>query len=335
MTMLTETPRASDIRLADDLRFDHVVPRALVHRAAICEVFVSDSERLSDDRYLVAGQLPRTHSFYNDCLLPYYDLLLTLETARQGAVLVAHRYLGVPLGYAFIFQSVDLRITDLDAHRIGPEPGRLVVEVEIVDRQERDGVLAVMGLRMGLAIDGRSCSEATGAGVFLPREAYQGLRAHVRSRKALEQAPAPAPRRPLPPTAVGRLNPRNVVVAEARLGPTPPGVSTDVLVDRTHPCLFDHPLDHVPGMLLLEAYRQSAILATTGAAGSPAERAVLTRCQAVFTEFAELELPTLSTVSTGTAIERLPEGPAVPAEVVLSQATGPVSTGTAEVTLCR
>lgn len=335
MTMLAEAPRAPEIRMADDLSFDHVVPRALVHRAAICEVFVSDSERLGDDRYLVAGQLPRTHSFFNDCLLPYYDLLLTLETVRQAAVLVAHRYLGVPLGYVFIFQRADLRMTDLDAHRIGPEPGRLVAEVAIVERQERDGALAVMELQMGLAIDGRPCSEATGTGIFLPREAYQGLRAHVRSRKPLEQAPAPAPRRPLPPAAVGRRNPRNVVVAEARQGPTPPGVSTEVLVDQTHPCLFDHPQDHVPGMLLLEAYRQSAILAATGATGSPAERAVLTRCQAVFTEFAELELPTSSAVSTGSAIERLPEGPAVPAEVVLSQATGPVATGTAEVTLCR
>lgn len=41
-------------------------------------------------------------------------------------------------------------------------------------------------------------------------------------------------------------------------------------VDGCHPVFFDHPVDHVPGMLLVEAARQAAV-AATGGRGVPIE----------------------------------------------------------------
>lgn len=58
-------------------------------------------------------------------------------------------------------------------------------------------------------------------------------------------------------------------------------------VDRTHPILFDHQLDHVPGMLLLEAARQAGFSAiSTAIVGYRATS--LLACRLEFLAFCEL-----------------------------------------------
>lgn len=54
-------------------------------------------------------------------------------------------------------------------------------------------------------------------------------------------------------------------------------------IDDTHPVLFDHPCDHIPGMLLLEALRQAACARL----GVP--EAHLVSLGATFHRFAELD----------------------------------------------
>ncbi|BDH56032.1 hypothetical protein MTP03_09710 [Tsukamurella sp. PLM1] len=108
----------------------------------------------------------------------------------------------------------------------------------------------------------------------------------MRVRMGLGQRPTgvhPA-RRAGEPAAVGREIDRNVVVGELRRAGT--AVEADVVVDPSHPSLFDHPLDHVPGSLLLEAARQFAVCA----AGSASRRAATLRSR--FDAFVELDVPT-------------------------------------------
>ncbi|WP_226962330.1 AfsA-related hotdog domain-containing protein [Streptomyces sp. C8S0] len=82
------------------LSYAATVSRQLVHRAAVCEVFLTDTRRRSDNDFLIAAQLPRVHSYYSDHLATpaAYDPLLLLEVFRQTSILVAHEHLGVPLG---------------------------------------------------------------------------------------------------------------------------------------------------------------------------------------------------------------------------------------------
>jgi hypothetical protein len=75
-------------------------------------------------------------------------------------------------------------------------------------------------------------------------------------------------------------------------------------VDTRHPVLFDHQLDHVPGMLLLEAARQGA----TAALGARSILPLTMACD--FRKYVELDLPCV--------IEAVPEsagGPGTPAVV--------------------
>jgi hypothetical protein len=69
----------------------------------------------------------------------------------------------------------------------------------------------------------------------------------------------------VPPQTVGRISPTDVV-----LSPTGKPGRWQLRVDTAHPALFDHPLDHVPGMMLLEAARQATV-ATLGPSCMPLE----------------------------------------------------------------
>lgn len=78
-----------------------------------------------------------------------------------------------------------------------------------------------------------------------------------------------------------RVDPRNSVLI-----PTGPGrpLSARLRVDQAHPFFFDHPLDHVPGLLLLEAAVQIAQMRTPGPK-------FVSRIEARFLKFAQFTAP--------------------------------------------
>jgi hypothetical protein len=91
--------------------------------------------------------------------------------------------------------------------------------------------------------------------------------------------------------AVGHSSARHVVLA-----PPAPGAADrwELRVDTAHPTYFDHPVDHVPGMVLLEAARQAAHLTT----GWPT--ALLTGLGSRFVRYAELDSPCWIEAEAGT-----------------------------------
>ncbi|MEV0371751.1 ScbA/BarX family gamma-butyrolactone biosynthesis protein [Streptomyces sp. NPDC050636] len=88
---------------------------------------------------------------------------------------------------------------------------------------------------------------------------------------------------PLPeavaPQLVARDRARDVV-----LSPTGRPDRWQLRVDTSHPVLFDHPVDHAPGMLMIEAARQAAQTATPGFA-----LPVTMECS--FERYAEMDAP--------------------------------------------
>jgi hypothetical protein len=84
---------------------------------------------------------------------------------------------------------------------------------------------------------------------------YQRLRGE-NGDMARAHARALPPGPPFTPELVGRQCGTDVVLAAA------PDLAPDhwfLRADLDHPILFDHPVDHAPGMLLLEAARQAAL----------------------------------------------------------------------------
>ena len=295
---MTVTQTDPTTTLAEGLNYEATVPRELVHKASVHEVLLTDARQVSEDVYICAGELPRTHSFYsdgfyNDGISVRYDAMLPMELKRQGGVLVAHRWHDVPQGHRFVFLGIDLDIQHPDTLAVGGAPARVVMTMRIVDRQYRGDTLTGYSLETDFTIDGVDACSATGAVMFMPRPAYEAMRRKQREAHGLApETPARSSDRrfPVAPELLGRSNENNVVLSSlCRLQATE-SYEAGVVVDDRHPCLFDHRLDHVPGMLLLEAHRQIAIAAAADSLGVAPSQLVITGTGAKFDSFAELDL---------------------------------------------
>ncbi|ORT60040.1 AfsA-related hotdog domain-containing protein [Streptomyces sp. CB03238] len=140
-----------------------------------------------------------------------------------------------------------------------------------------------------LTIEGRTVLHVGGGLAFFSRNVYRALRARRRDALACVIGALPTHVAANPAT-VGRRDPYNVVITR----PVPAGESTlaaTVLPDTTHPHLFDHQLDHIPGNLLLEAARQLSAASVATLHSISATGLQVTSLDARFEEFAELDLP--------------------------------------------
>ncbi|MFH8786595.1 AfsA-related hotdog domain-containing protein [Streptomyces roseoverticillatus] len=276
---------------APALTADRTVHRRLVHKRAVEQVLTTAVAK-TGGRLLGTAQLPRLHRHYNDTCAPYYDLLLIGEAARQTVEAIVHELLGVPLDARFVISDLGIALTGLDAVRTGPAPADLHVELEPGRlRRRRDGSVRSLRGSAACRIGSREAARFTGTLLFLAGESYEDLRAGSATSPPADARTAP-PR--CHPSAVGRTDPRNVVIGGLRTerleGGEKPGESetvADIVADPQDPVFYDHALDHLPGMLLMEAARQTALAAWARTRAVPAGALLATACRARFLAFAE------------------------------------------------
>ncbi|GAA2607640.1 ScbA/BarX family gamma-butyrolactone biosynthesis protein [Streptomyces sp. NPDC006349] len=250
-----------------------------MHRASLAEVLLTDWERVDDEHFTVTAQLPRQHSFFatvGGC----HDPLLIAETIRQAGILLAHTEFAVPLGHQFLMQ--DLSIDASSEHLpVGAAPASLELDITCSDIKRRGTKLSGLHFEAVIHRDG----EVAGTGAATFTCASPAVYRRVRSASIGDRVPAALPlTSPSAPQDVGRLSPTDVV-----LSPVPMPDCWQLRVDTRHPVLFDHPVDHVPGMVLLEAARQAAV-AFLGHPGIPVG------LTGEFTRYAELDAPCLISV---------------------------------------
>jgi A-factor biosynthesis hotdog domain len=312
-----------------ELSFEQTVPRADAHRRALGEVFVTDSVQTADDEFLLAVQIPRAHSLWFDRLAPYHDPLSTAEAARQAAFVVVHRHVGLPHGLPFSLRRFEFHVEDLDAYRDDARsPLEGILRFRLAGHDKRDGGVGSLSYQGSLTIDGSLAMTVGGDIVFLPRTDYEALRAYQRRRRRVENhRPAACPE-PIDAELVGRLDRRNVVIAEAsRSGAADAEVRYPLVVDRTHPSFFDHDYDHVPGPLIAEAYREAAIVTATRAGALTSPVAAMTSCDATFAGFAEFE----ATIDCSASVGAVSDEGRVTVQVGLHQFEERIATGEVEV----
>ncbi|WP_378738618.1 ScbA/BarX family gamma-butyrolactone biosynthesis protein [Nocardia brasiliensis] len=252
------TANVETVKTATHLR---TISRELAHRCAVSEVFVTSLDTVAEDEFVVGAQLPRMHAYYGDhtgSLALRHDPLLVMEAARQAAIALSHEFYGVPADMAFIVRTFNGTGADTPAWEVGTAPADLVMRVRVPRRHVRGET--VHGLDMVLEIDCGDESMMTVDGSFswMTQRQWSSLRGAF--RKSLGLGPyrgASALTDRAASADVGRENWRNVVIAPPQLSGT---TARALLVpDLGHPFLFDHQLDHVPGSLLIEACRQTAL----------------------------------------------------------------------------
>lgn len=282
------------VKMSGEPCFEATIPRTFAHKRAVEETFLTDIivDQIHE-RVLACAQLPRSHALYNEVENGIHDLLLILETARQGMTIYGHLWLEVPEETAFVMSGLRIDVIDAEAMRQGEGPGELVIRVPLgKERRDGRGRLRGYALTGSGSIDGRPAVEINGEALLIPAALYERVRS-VHIDEGTEIPPAPEP---VDPARVGRRLTRNVVVGDAvwRDGE----LCCALIADATHPSFFDHPLDHVPGMLMLETARQAAFLYVDELGWSPTETA-LDGCEAHFTQYAALSPPASCRVCAG------------------------------------
>jgi 2-oxo-3-(phosphooxy)propyl 3-oxoalkanoate synthase len=301
-----QLPDAAPVR-ADarhGLDFNLRVPRELVHRAHDSEVFLAGGFRTEQNRVYIAGQWPSTHLLHHPDAHGMSDPLLLVETARQAAIYLAHRFYAVPPGRRFIFCDLEMSITDRSA--LLATGADLDVELDCRVTVDPRPSSRRFGARVQAEVEvaGRSCATIAVRLLAVDEAGYAALRR--RPRELPEPGGFVAPANLLAPSQVGRFWPRNVLLAPQE--PTATG-SYWMHLDPAHPGFFEHASDHIPGVALAEAFRQAAHHtvhhAVVGAEGS-APGYQLEFLTVTFERFGELPIP--PTVSLDRPVGERPGG---------------------------
>lgn len=235
------------------------VPREYVHRTAVSEVFLTNWRQDGPGGWLVTAQWPRAHSFYGPAG-GLHDPLLLIETVRQAGILLSHVAHGVPLDHPIIWQKVSyvLRPQALRATHTPADVALHVTDHDVVRRRKQ---LAGVRQEFRIVRDGAELARASLTYTCHSPAVYRRLRGEY-GDLLLANARRLPPSEPVAPPVVGRDRAADVVLSPAgRTGPDAPAEPADrwrLRVDTAHPVLFDHPVDHVPGMLMVEAARQAA-----------------------------------------------------------------------------
>jgi hypothetical protein len=309
----------SDARQTPVMSFTSTVARALVHKQAADEVLLTDSAR-DEDLFWVAAKFPSSHGLYGDRAdRTRHDFIALLEMVRQAGYLVPHRYLGVPLDYRFVLRDIDLHLADGFSAMPRKDAGSdVVMAVAATDRVYRNDVLSRWRSNVTVGMDGEVVADGVLTGMAMPDPAYQRLRSL--GRRDLPAGPelGRPPSERWSPLHVGRGADSNVVITPLRdLGEG--RVRAELVVDSGHPTFFDHELDHVPGMLLMEAAGQTAIAGTASCHGIDPRELHLVAVSSTFESFAELDLPLTCDATIGPLAGRSP-GASVEAKVQLHHA---------------
>ncbi|MYS46028.1 lactone biosynthesis protein, mmfl [Streptomyces sp. SID5998] len=247
-------------------------------------MLLTDAERLGHDRYAVAAAWHRDH-YLNHHDGPAADPVLLAETARQAAIHLSHRFLDVPHGTPFVLSTLSVGLTRALPPLRG---GQLAVGLDVVCRPPAEGARRLrLELQADVLVHHRRTGRVRVRWEPMEPSRYALLRRRVEGSPQQEPPRSAPPCVPVPAARVGQLAERDVLVAADPL-------RADrwwLRLDQEHSVLFDHESDHVPGMALVEAFRQaSQAAAADGAAGA------VTLLDVQFTAFGALEAPVAITM---------------------------------------
>ncbi|MEU9100340.1 ScbA/BarX family gamma-butyrolactone biosynthesis protein [Streptomyces sp. NPDC048361] len=220
-----------------------------VGKRDLSEVFVVDCLHLCDSEQTVTVAWPRAHAFYTPTPHAHSPLLFT-ESVRQALAVSCHTALGIPMDYHLGWTYLNLAVVP-EALRTTRRPATLDLRiVHSAIKRRRLGSVQLTAHVQG-TMDGVYAGSAEVHYSAHPTSIYNRLRGPYADRTAFLRAAPPTSA--VAPGRVGRTHTRDVV-----LSPTGATDRWRLRVDTGHSVLYDHPHDHIPGMVLLEAVSQAA-----------------------------------------------------------------------------
>lgn len=256
---------------------------SLVHKQAASEVLITVLD-VDLDGWTAHARLEPRHRFYHDVTgrqSSYNDPLYALEAFRQGCIAAGHLIYRVPLGFHYLVRSYEFAVLDWGALETCREPADLEFRTHVRREFRPDPRAPVNGLEVTATAsrNGVSAMSLSVSFGWVAESRWQPMRARSRWEAGIQPFT-------VDPVTVGRRLAENVVVGAPLQRRDDGSVCAPVVVDTRNPTFFDHPLDHLPGSLILEACRQLA-LAALGPRSSTVLGPSRLRCE--FRSFAELQ----------------------------------------------
>lgn len=261
------------------LTWTRTIDRALVHRDAIAEVLLTDVIQLGETEFVIGAQWPRSHRVYRPDKDGRHDPMLILETVRQAGLALSHIGFGVGEDQQSVMHNVGFTLNPDTEPRALRSATNLIVGVHCLNVIYRGPALRSMTVELRFAADGQKFAIGTGMISWLSRRTYSALRARSGARITDPQHPVSS----LQPVQVSALRARE----DSLIASQPDGSDHHrlLVIPVQHPVYFDHPLDHAPGMMLIDAAWQ-AVTAMRG------DGARLVSCLMQCPSFTELGLTT-------------------------------------------
>ncbi|HEV2886116.1 MAG TPA: AfsA-related hotdog domain-containing protein, partial [Jatrophihabitans sp.] len=274
------------------LSFAGSVDRALLHRRNPSEAFLSDAVRTGPDSFVAAALLPPAHPHYAGHTGPsrHRDPMLLLECARQAETYAAHALFGVEPDAHFVLRGWSAEFTGAFAGGAVAGPTELLISAVTSNaRLVRDRIRG-LDYHLRLWVAGAPVGQVRMEVGYLGHPAYTVIRAreHPGALPSSDRL-VPAGGCPVAPARVGRLRATDVVLLDVVSGAGT--VSAILRVPVDNPSLFDHAQDHIPAMVLVEAARQLAVLATGEWGGGAPDRTEMAAMSSSFSAYAELAEP--------------------------------------------
>ena len=229
------------------LQFEHPVPESQVHKRAVSEVFPTDVVSIGADELWAGVRWPEHHSFYrHGPTRP--DSYLLLETIRQLTILASHDHYGAPSSARFVMSGLGMftlpNVEEVDLH-----PSEVAVRLRGTEvRRKPSGALQSVSMEVEFFAGTIPFATGHGDAMIVNERVY----CRLRGGRIEEHQGGGRPRGSiLSPQLVGHRDASDVV-----LGGAFSSTLITLSLDLDNRILFDHPLDHIAGMIPVEATRQ-------------------------------------------------------------------------------
>lgn len=225
------------------------IGKDLVHKHDASQVLLSELAPVGEDEFLITADWEHSSRLMTSGDSTRDHAVLLTETIRQTFPLLSHAGYGVPFGDQLMWDEYRY-VLGLEALRTGGAGGQPWLRVRCHDIVRRRDRLSALSMDISVERDGQRLATAHTRFNVQTQAVYQRLR----GKQDVQQVLAAARSRPMPPPlSIGSQEFRDSV-----LSPTDERARWQLRIDTYHPVYFDHPSDHAPGILLLEAAQQAA-----------------------------------------------------------------------------
>jgi hypothetical protein len=273
-----------------DLSFDELIAKELVHKTSLGNVFLTDVRQPGENWFLCGARVPQSHSFFtHNGRSPSSDLLFYVEIGRQASIAISHSFLDLSSDYAFVFDQSEITLLESAWKSVGQRRrDRIAVEVKIKEQERRNGTITRLVADYAYYDDQEQVLSAKGAWSLQTSAMFQRLRRL--SQRSLRIESDNGSSRSIVSSCLSNAEP-NVVISTPEQRESESDFCACLIVDSTNLFFFDHPCDHVPGMLLIEGCAQLAARAAAQLARKDPKDLLLYHSGLHFRRFVECNLP--------------------------------------------